>query len=284
MKKVYICSPCRGDYENNIQRAKEYSRAAAMRGCIPIAPHIYLTQFLDDTVPAERELGLSFGRDLVLLCDELWAFGLDHPSAGMAGEIETAKAAGIPVVNGFKAISEIPGTDTDTPAAAEDPDDIGDVTLHLPAPAGRRLAASHLPHLRRRVLGERRPPAGDGSRARAAGRVYGLRPERGAGMMQRDDVLDTAKKCVSSDREAQYGDPASNFALVADLWTAYRGRPGETYTPLDVAMMLALLKVARIRTGATKDDNFVDLCGYSAIAGEIAGIMDGSAGGKRLAP
>ncbi len=28
MKKVYICSPCRGDYENNIQRAKEYSRAA----------------------------------------------------------------------------------------------------------------------------------------------------------------------------------------------------------------------------------------------------------------
>lgn len=26
MKKVYICSPCRGDYENNIQRAKEYSR------------------------------------------------------------------------------------------------------------------------------------------------------------------------------------------------------------------------------------------------------------------
>ena len=29
MKKVYICSPCRGDYENNIQRAKEFSRAAA---------------------------------------------------------------------------------------------------------------------------------------------------------------------------------------------------------------------------------------------------------------
>lgn len=71
MKKVYICSPCRGDYENNIQRAKEYSRAAAMKGCIPIAPHIYLTQFMDDTIPAERELALSFGRELVLQCDEL---------------------------------------------------------------------------------------------------------------------------------------------------------------------------------------------------------------------
>ena len=45
MKKVYICSPCRGDYENNIQRAKEFSRAAVERGCIPITPHIYLTQF-----------------------------------------------------------------------------------------------------------------------------------------------------------------------------------------------------------------------------------------------
>ena len=51
MKKVYICSPCRGDYENNIQRAKEFSRAAVERGCIPITPHIYLTQFMDDTVP-----------------------------------------------------------------------------------------------------------------------------------------------------------------------------------------------------------------------------------------
>ncbi len=40
MKKVYICSPCRGDYENNIQRAKEYSRAAVEKGVIPVTPHI----------------------------------------------------------------------------------------------------------------------------------------------------------------------------------------------------------------------------------------------------
>lgn len=78
------------------------------RGCIPITPHIYLTQFMDDTVPAERELGLSIGRELVLMCDELWAFGLDCPTAGMAAEIELARERGIPVLNGFKAISEIP--------------------------------------------------------------------------------------------------------------------------------------------------------------------------------
>ena len=90
MKKVYICSPCRGDYENNIQRAKEYSRAAVEKGVIPVTPHIYLTQFMDDNVPEERELALKIGSELVLGCSELWAFGIDHPSAGMAAEIELA--------------------------------------------------------------------------------------------------------------------------------------------------------------------------------------------------
>lgn len=70
MKKVYICSPCRGDYENNIQRAKEYSRAAVEKGVIPVTPHIYLTQFMDDNVPEERELALKIGSELVLGCSD----------------------------------------------------------------------------------------------------------------------------------------------------------------------------------------------------------------------
>lgn len=135
MKKVYICSPCRGDYENNIQRAKEFSRAAVERDCIPITPHIYLTQFMDDTVPAERELGLSIGRELVLMCDELWAFGLDCPTAGMAAEIELARERGIPVLNGFKAISELK-PDEEPESGEEDDPNIGSVTIHLPARGG----------------------------------------------------------------------------------------------------------------------------------------------------
>ena len=134
MKKVYICSPCRGDYTNNIQRAKEYSRTAAMQGCIPITPHIYLTQFMDDTVPAERELGLSIGRELVLMCDELWAFGLDCPTAGMAAEIELARERGIPVLNGFKVISEIPETGFGTVTV-----NVAGHLTNLNARAGQRL-------------------------------------------------------------------------------------------------------------------------------------------------
>lgn len=145
MKKVYICSPCRGDYENNIQRAKEYSRAAVEKGVIPVTPHIYLTQFMDDNVPEERELALKIGSELVLGCSELWAFGIDHPSAGMAAEIELAKAHGIPVRNGFEAISELK-PDEEPENSEEDKPDIGSVTLHMPAFRAMAVCNQHLDH------------------------------------------------------------------------------------------------------------------------------------------
>lgn len=119
MKKVYICSPCRGDYENNIQRAREFSRAAVMQGCIPITPHIYLTQFVDDTIPAERELGLTIGRELVLMCDELWAFGIDCPTAGMAAEIELFAREAAP---GWDAWGDEAPNTTDAGAGTEETD------------------------------------------------------------------------------------------------------------------------------------------------------------------
>ena len=104
MKRIYICSPLRGDYEGNISKAKEYSRKVALSGDIPITPHIYFTQFMSDTVPDEREQAMRYGTDMLFLCDELWAFGIDHPSEGMADEIKLAKAAGIPVLDGFAEI------------------------------------------------------------------------------------------------------------------------------------------------------------------------------------
>lgn len=45
---------------------------------------------------------------------------------------------------------------------------------------------------------------------------------------------------------------------------------GTLFTAKDVAMMLALLKVARIHNG-DKMDSFIDLAGYAACAGEIVG-------------
>ena len=126
-------------------KTKEYSRAAVEKGVIPVTPHIYLTQFMDDNVPEERELALKIGSELVLGCSELWAFGIDHPSAGMAAEIELAKAHGIPVRNGFEAISELK-PDGELENSEEDKPDIGSVTLHLPAFRAMAVCNQHLDH------------------------------------------------------------------------------------------------------------------------------------------
>lgn len=84
----------------------------------------------------------------------------------------------------------------------------------------------------------------------------------------RAEILDAAKKIVTGDREKQYGSPEDNFSVVARFWSTYAGRE---FTPVDVAMMMTLLKVARIKTGHYKADSYIDACGYLACAAEIAG-------------
>lgn len=86
--------------------------------------------------------------------------------------------------------------------------------------------------------------------------------------VSRADILGCALDAITGEREQQYGNPEDNFAIIASLWSAYKG---DSFTPLDVAMMMALLKIARIRTGVGTPDSFVDLAGYAACGGEIAG-------------
>lgn len=90
--------------------------------------------------------------------------------------------------------------------------------------------------------------------------------------MKRPEILDTAKAVVTGEREQQYGSPEDNFTTIANLWMDYligAGSPVEL-SPHDVAIMMALLKVARIASGRTHDDNYVDACGYFACAAELA--------------
>ena len=84
--------------------------------------------------------------------------------------------------------------------------------------------------------------------------------------MKRADILHTAEKCVCGQREQDYGSPENNFEIIAGFWTVYKGVP---FTPNDVAMMMALLKVARIKSGGGTADSFVDLAGYAACGGEL---------------
>lgn len=98
-KLVYICSPCRGDIEKNIEKAQRYCHEAVelWDDVIPIAPHVYFTQFLDDTKQEERAAGMDMGLSLLAMCDELWVYGIENPSEGMRSEIEYAKQHQIPI-------------------------------------------------------------------------------------------------------------------------------------------------------------------------------------------
>ena len=94
--------------------------------------------------------------------------------------------------------------------------------------------------------------------------------------MNRSDILDAAKKCVCGQREQDYGTPESNFQLIADLWNVYINKGRDTIPKIsatDVAMMMSLMKIARIKNGGGTGDSFVDLAGYAACGGEINSIL-----------
>lgn len=84
--------------------------------------------------------------------------------------------------------------------------------------------------------------------------------------MTRSDILDKAKDCVCRQREQEYGTPEDNFSMIAAFWSIYKG---VTFSADDVAVMMALLKIGRIKTGTATDDCFIDLAGYAACGGEI---------------
>ena len=96
MKLVYIASPYAGDIPNNVERAKEYCKQALEQGVVPVAPHLLYPQFLEDSDPAERNLGLRAGLELLARCEELWVCGPEI-SPGMSREIQFARGLGIPI-------------------------------------------------------------------------------------------------------------------------------------------------------------------------------------------
>jgi hypothetical protein len=92
--------------------------------------------------------------------------------------------------------------------------------------------------------------------------------------MTRKQILETADKCVNGERQEQYGTPEDNFRTIAEFWQIYLSKKLQptTIDAHDVAVMMALLKIARITSGQIKDDNYIDLAGYAACAGEIATV------------
>ena len=84
--------------------------------------------------------------------------------------------------------------------------------------------------------------------------------------MNRGDILQEAARLTAKDRQQTYGDPRINHCRIADLWTTYLGNE---VTPQQVAICMALVKIARLMETETLD-SFIDLAAYASIAGEIA--------------
>lgn len=83
--------------------------------------------------------------------------------------------------------------------------------------------------------------------------------------MVRADVLRRAEELINGDRQETYGDASVLHRRIALMWGAYLG---EDVSAKDVMAMMALLKIARTAGGAGAVDNWVDACGYAALAAE----------------
>ena len=84
--------------------------------------------------------------------------------------------------------------------------------------------------------------------------------------MKRAEVLDDAKQKVTVDRAADHGDMEDNFKTIAAYWSEHLDHK---VTPIDVGIMMTLLKMAIAKGNPYHQDNYVDGCGYLACAGEL---------------
>jgi len=86
-------------------------------------------------------------------------------------------------------------------------------------------------------------------------------------MSRRTFTLETANRLITEDRAAEYGSAITSFNRIAALWSTYLGAH---VCAEDVALMMVLLKTVRARSSPRKQDSYDDMCGYSALAAELA--------------
>lgn len=96
---VIVESPYAGDVERNESYARAAMHDCLVRGEAPYASHMLYTQpgVLDDTVPAERALGMEAGWTFTRVADRVVVYTDLGVSRGMRGGMERAALHGVPV-------------------------------------------------------------------------------------------------------------------------------------------------------------------------------------------
>ena len=106
-----------------------------------------------------------------------------------------------------------------------------------------------------------------------------------------NEILEEADRIINGERQEQYGKAEDCFELIADYWNIYvkhklegfvKSNPQALDVGLeswnfeerilnehDVAMMMILLKIVRTQGRKKKNDNYVDIAGYAALAAKL---------------
>lgn len=93
--------------------------------------------------------------------------------------------------------------------------------------------------------------------------------------MLRKELLSKAIEITEGARQEHYGSPEDNFARIAEYWQTYlRQTQLDGYKPIisshDVAIMMILMKVARLAADHLHDDSWLDIAGYAACGSQCA--------------
>lgn len=85
--------------------------------------------------------------------------------------------------------------------------------------------------------------------------------------MNRSECLDKAKEIVNGARQENYGSPEKNFKQIAIYWSIYLDHD---VSATDVALMMVLMKLARLQNKPDHEDSWIDIAGYAANGAELA--------------
>jgi hypothetical protein len=92
--------------------------------------------------------------------------------------------------------------------------------------------------------------------------------------MKAGEIASKAAEIVEGSRQQTHGQKERSFETIAKFWTTYLTQCSigsvHVLDAEDVAHMMVLLKMARAIEGLSEPDHWVDMCGYAALAGELA--------------
>lgn len=93
----------------------------------------------------------------------------------------------------------------------------------------------------------------------------------GDNLSPRESLLREAIQITTTGRNVVYGEAEQNHQRIADFWNLYltqRKEPDLPISATDAAIMMILLKIARLQNNVNSRDGFLDIAGYAAVAWE----------------